>query len=117
MLQAADEGVEAATVVIFLRQQFVLPAVLVIETLAGGVDEIGFAVARAGGIACVFEDAEVGEHGAQFVAFRRGQGEVVRAAGRTQVAVLVGGVVAVAFDAFGEEDVARAVAGELPQGG
>ena len=117
VLQAADEGVEAATVVIFLRQQFVLPAVLVIETLAGGMDEIGLAVARAGRIACVFEDAEVSEHGAQFVAFRRGQGEVVRAAGRTQVAVLVGGVVAVAFDAFGEEDVARAVAGELPQRG
>ena len=74
MLQAADEGVEAATVVVFLRQQFVLPAVLVIETLAGGVDEISLAVARAGGVACVFEDTEVGEHGAQFVAFRRGQG-------------------------------------------
>ena len=41
----------------------------------------------------------------------------MRAAGRTQVAVLVGGVVAVAFDAFGEEDVAHAVTGELPQRG
>ena len=90
---------------------------MVVETLNRGIDEVGFAVARAGGVAGVFEDAEVGEHGAQFVAFRRGQGKVVRAAGRTQVAVLVGGVVAVAFDAFGEEDVARAVPGELPQRG
>ena len=30
---------------------------------------------------------------------------------------MVGGVVAVAFDAFGEEDVTRTVAGELPQCG
>ena len=58
--QGFDEGVEAAAVGIFLWQQGILPAVLVIQALGGGVNQIDFAIQGLGLIDAVEQDAEVG---------------------------------------------------------
>ena len=58
--QGFDEGVEAAAVGIFLRQQGILPAVLVIQALGGGVNQIDFAIPGLGLVDAVEQDAEVG---------------------------------------------------------
>jgi len=55
------------------------------------------------------------QHFTDVNAFYRRQGEIVRAGRGSEVLVAVGGVVAVAFEAFGQQDVAPTVFGQIPQ--
>ena len=111
VFEGLDEGVEAAAVAVFLRQEAVLPLATVEEAFSRGVDEVFFAVAVGG------EDVEVGEEVADVGAFLRGEGEVVCAARRGKSVMVVARAVAVAFRPFGDEDVAVSLAVELPRGG
>ena len=106
--QTAREGEEAFAVGI-LRGEMVAPAALVQQPFLRSVNQIGFVEAA------VCHDAQIVQHFADVNAFFGRQGEVVRAGRGSEVLVAVGGVVAVAFEAFGQQDVAPTVFGQIPQ--
>ena len=85
------------------------PFALVKQPLLRRVDQIRF-VERA-----VLHDAEIVEYQADIRAFGRGQGEIVRPCRCGQLRVVKARVVAVALQAFGQQDVAVSVAHEIPQ--
>ena len=106
--QTAREGEEAFAVGI-LRGEMVAPAALVQQPFLRSVNQIGFVEAA------VCHDAQIVQHFADVNAFFRRQGEVVRAGRGGEVLAAVGGVVAVAFEAFGQQNVAPTVFGQIPQ--
>ena len=105
-----------------------MPCAVDEQAFIGGVDKVGVAVNGIARAVVAFDDAQIGEHLADVAAFGGGLGKVVRAAGGDKrrgagfigfqaAQIGVGGVVAVAFKAFGEAEIGVAIAGEVPRGG
>ena len=117
MFQAPDEGEKAAAVVILLRQQRLLPAPLITQTLHRRKNQIRLTETRRVAIHTTFQNTEVGKHLAQRDTLPRRQRQIMRPARRTQIAADEGGVIAVALQPFGENDIALPLPRQKPQRG
>ena len=88
------------------------------QPLVGRIDQIGIAVNGFSVGIIALQNAEIGQHLPHMRAFGGGLGEIMRAGrGGKAVGIAVGGVVAVALKAFGNQEIALAVACQIPCGG
>ena len=115
MFQPLDEGEKTAAVVILLRQQSLLPVPLITQTLHRRKNQIRLAKTRRVAIHTTFQNTEVGKHLAQRDTLPRRQRQIMRPARRTQIAADEGGVIAVALQPFGENDIALPLPRQKPQ--